>query len=124
MPIYIDGYYYIGLINTYLGAFKITLRGKGPTYTKNTKPSLLVWFQSHPSRQASTTHEKQLKGWNRTNTPSSSAAPQDDRESPGTIWLNRSPVGPLSLPKIGQLNRAPRLAPVLPLGQRELQPMG
>jgi len=38
MLIYIDGYYCVGLIKTYLGAFKIALPGKGPTYTKNTKP--------------------------------------------------------------------------------------
>jgi putative endonuclease len=65
MLICIDGYYYVGLTNNLAQRIQDHSSGKGPTYTKTTKPKLLVWFESHSSREAATTREKQLKGWSR-----------------------------------------------------------
>jgi tRNA/rRNA methyltransferase len=65
MLICIDGSYYVGLTNDLSQRILDHSSGKGPTYTKTTKPKLLVWFESHPNREAAATREKQLKGWNR-----------------------------------------------------------
>jgi predicted GIY-YIG superfamily endonuclease len=66
MLICIDGSYYVGLTNDLTQRIQDHSSGKGPTYTKNTKPKLLVWYESHPNREAATAREKQLKGWSRT----------------------------------------------------------
>jgi predicted GIY-YIG superfamily endonuclease len=66
MLICIDGSYYVGLTNDLAQRIQDHSTGKGPTYTKNTKPKLLVWFESHPNRESAATREKQLKGWSRT----------------------------------------------------------
>jgi|SRR5260370_3863981 len=52
MLICIDGSYYVGLTNDLPQRVHDHSSGKGPTYTKTTKPKLLVWYESHPSRQA------------------------------------------------------------------------
>jgi putative endonuclease len=65
MLICIDGSYYVGLTNNLAKRIQDHVSGKGPTYTKTTKPILLVWFESHPDHEAATAREKQLKGWNR-----------------------------------------------------------
>ncbi len=64
MLICIDGSYYVGLSNDPPQRIQDHSSGKGPTYTKSTKPKLLVWYESHPNRQAASSREKQLKGWN------------------------------------------------------------
>jgi putative endonuclease len=63
MLICIDGSYYVGLSNDLTQRIQDHSSGKGPTYTKSTKPKLLVWYESHPNREAATSREKQLKGW-------------------------------------------------------------
>ena len=66
MLICIDGSYYVGMTNDPVQRIHDHSSGKGPTYTKTTKPKLLVWFESHPTREAAATREKQLKSWTRT----------------------------------------------------------
>jgi predicted GIY-YIG superfamily endonuclease len=39
--------------------------GKGSTYTKITRPTTLVWFETHATRQAAAAREKQIKSWSR-----------------------------------------------------------
>src|SRR5260370_12176066 len=65
MLLCIDGSYYVGLTNNLAQRIKDHSSGKGPIYTKTTKPKLLVWFESHPNRGAATTPEMQIKGWPR-----------------------------------------------------------
>jgi len=65
MLICIDGSYYAGLTNDLAQRILDHCSGKGPAYTKITKPKLLVWYESHPTREAAVIREKQLKGWNR-----------------------------------------------------------
>lgn len=65
MLICIDGSYYIGLTNDLSQRIQDHSSGKGPTYTKTTKPKLLIWFESHSNRESATAREKQLKGWTR-----------------------------------------------------------
>ena len=66
MLICIDGSYYVGMTNDLAQRIRDHSSGKGPTYTKTTKPKLLVWFESHPNREAANAREKQLKLWTRT----------------------------------------------------------
>src|SRR5258708_16409126 len=66
MLLSIDGSYYVGLTNDLTQRIQDHSSGKGPTYTKTTKPKLLVWYESHPIRETAASREKQLKGWNRT----------------------------------------------------------
>ena len=66
MLICIDGSYYVGMTNDLAQRIQDHSSGKGPTYTKNNKPRLLVWFESHPTREAAPTRKKQLKLWTRT----------------------------------------------------------
>ncbi len=65
MLICIDTSYYVGMTNNLTQRIQDHSSGKGPTYTKITKPKLLVWFESHPNREAAAAREKQLKGWSR-----------------------------------------------------------
>jgi predicted GIY-YIG superfamily endonuclease len=65
MLICIDGSYYVGLTNDLAQRIQDHSSGKGPTYTKLTKAKLLIWFESHPNREAAAAREKQLKGWTR-----------------------------------------------------------
>ena len=58
MLICIDGSYYVGLTNDLPQRIQDHSSGKGPTYTKNSKPSILVWFESHPTREAASAREK------------------------------------------------------------------
>jgi predicted GIY-YIG superfamily endonuclease len=66
MLICIDGSYYVGVSSNLAQRLQDHASGKGPTYTKTTKPKLLVWFESHPDRESAAAREKQLKGWTRT----------------------------------------------------------
>jgi putative endonuclease len=61
----IDGSYYVGLTNDLSQRIQDHSSGKGPTYTKIAKPKLLVWFESHPTRESAAAREKQIKRWNR-----------------------------------------------------------
>src|SRR5260370_2104316 len=63
MLICIDSSYYIGMTNDLKQRIQDHAKGKGPTYTKSTKPRLLVWYESHPTRESAAAREKQLKGW-------------------------------------------------------------
>lgn len=65
MLICIDGSYYVGLTNDLPQRLKDHASGKGPTYTKTTKPKLLVWFESHSTRGPAAARERQLKGSSR-----------------------------------------------------------
>jgi putative endonuclease len=65
MLICIDGSYYVGLTNDLSQRIQDHSSGKGPTYTKIIKPKLLVWFESHPTRESAAAREKQIKRWNR-----------------------------------------------------------
>jgi putative endonuclease len=58
-----DGSYYVGLTHDLRQRILDHSFGKGPTYTKLTKPKLLVWFESTPPREAASAREKQLKSW-------------------------------------------------------------
>jgi putative endonuclease len=60
-----DGIYYVGPTNDLSQRMHDPARGKGSSYTKGTKPVALIWFESHPPREAATAREKQLKAWNR-----------------------------------------------------------
>jgi predicted GIY-YIG superfamily endonuclease len=62
MLICIDGSYYVGLTNDLPQRIQDHSTGKGPMYTKTTKPKLLVWFESHPHRESAAARENQLKG--------------------------------------------------------------
>jgi predicted GIY-YIG superfamily endonuclease len=66
MLLCIDGSYYVGLTNDLAQGIQDHSSGKGPTYTKTTKPKFLVWYEPHPGRESATAREKQLKGWSRT----------------------------------------------------------
>ena len=66
MLICIDGSYYVGLTNDLSQRIQDHSSGKGPTYTRTTKPKLPVWFESHADRESAAAREKQLKGWTRT----------------------------------------------------------
>jgi predicted GIY-YIG superfamily endonuclease len=66
MLVCIDGSYYVGLTNDLPQRIQDHSSGKGPAYTKSTKPCLLVWYESHPARESAAAREKQLKGWTRT----------------------------------------------------------
>jgi predicted GIY-YIG superfamily endonuclease len=65
MLICLDGSYYIGLTDNLAQRLQDHASGKGPTYTKTTKPKLLVWYESHPQREAAAARERQLKRWTR-----------------------------------------------------------
>ncbi len=58
MLICIDGSYYVGLTSDLAQRIHDHSVGKSTTYTKTTKPKLLVWFESHPIREAAATREK------------------------------------------------------------------
>jgi putative endonuclease len=60
----IDGSYYVGLTSDLSQRIHDHSSGKGSTYTKGTKPMVLVWFESHPNRETAVSREKQIKGWN------------------------------------------------------------
>ena len=61
----VDGSYYVGLTNNLAQRIRDHSSGKGPAYTKTTKPKFLVWYESHAAQESATAREKQLKGWSR-----------------------------------------------------------
>jgi predicted GIY-YIG superfamily endonuclease len=61
----IDSSCYVGMTNNLAQRIRDHSSGKGPSYTKTTKPKLLGWFESHSNREAAMAREKQLKGWSR-----------------------------------------------------------
>ena len=87
MLLCIDGSYYVGLTNNLAQRIKDHSSGKGPIYTKTTKPKLLVWFESHPNRGAATTRERQLKGWSRTKKQSLARGDLQLGPSARNLWL-------------------------------------
>src|SRR6267378_914192 len=87
MLICIDGSYYVGMTNDLAQRIHDHSSGKGPTYTKTTKPKLLVWFESHPNREAAATREKQLKRWNRAKKNALARGALPHSPAPRNVWL-------------------------------------
>jgi len=87
MVICIDGSYYVGLTNDLPQRIQDHFSGKGPTYTKTTTPKLLVWFESHPTREAAAAREKQLKGWNRAKKHALARAELQLGPAARNVWL-------------------------------------
>jgi putative endonuclease len=90
MLICLDGSYYVGLTNDLPQRIQDHSSGKGPTYTKITKPKLLVWFESHPNREAAAAREKQLKGWNRTKKHTLARGELRPGPAAQNVWLSLS----------------------------------
>jgi putative endonuclease len=88
MLICIDGSYYVGLTNDLAQRIHDHSSGKGPSYTKGTKPKLLVWFESHPNREAAAARETQLKGWNRTKKHALARAGLQLGPAAHSVWLS------------------------------------
>ena len=84
----IDGSYYVGLTNDLAQRLDDHSSGKGPTYTKATKPKLLVWFESHPNRKAAAAREKQLKGWSRAKKDALARAKLQFGPASHSAWLS------------------------------------
>ena len=58
-----DGSYCCGIAAHLRSRLRQHASGKGSTYTKGTRPTTLVWFETHPIGQSAAAREKQIKSW-------------------------------------------------------------
>ena len=58
-----DNSFYTGLTNDLPTRILDHANGKGGSYTKSVKPTIFVWYESHPDRKSAAARESQIKNW-------------------------------------------------------------